>query len=403
MIIHLDESQQDAVKASVESRGHIITGGAGTGKTTIIKAIVEELDKRVILMAPTGKAAARLREATGFEAGTIHRELGWDGTAFRRRDTFSAPVIVDESSMVDSWLMSRLLSYMPPKLILVGDAAQLPPVGCGQPFHDLVKLRPDMVSTLTTCHRAKGAVHVAAQAIREGNVPEARMESGGETFKMIEGGGPERSLKALGEWIRKGAYDPAQDIILAPQYGEAAAKEGDLFNAATPLDGGIHSINRVVKAIVNPSKSETEKFTPGDRVIINKNFGTEDLWNGDLGTVTDIDTKGMPYVMLDRDKQRAEDLEDVQDRLLTKEQVREMGHAYALSVHKSQGSQFRRVFFVMFRKHAAMLSRSLIYTGVTRAREGCVILGELSAFYMGLNQMQGRRTVLQYLSRRAAA
>jgi len=400
--IVLDASQDKAVSLAVHGRFRIITGGAGTGKTTIIKAVADSLGRKVCLMAPTGKAAARLREATGYDAGTIHRELLYDGVAFRRRDPLSVPVIVDEGSMIEAALLAKVLEYNPPKLILVGDAAQLPPVGKGQPFHDLVKFRPDIVSELSTCHRAKGAVHVAAQAIRDGRIPEAVMQSGGETWKMYDTGGPERTVAKLAEWIGKGLYDPQQDIILAPRYGESEFVQADLIQSGTVADGGIHSLNRMAKGLLNPS-AESEKYRPGDRVIINKNFGKDDIWNGDLGTVSDIDAKGMPWVVLDRERVPDEDLVDQKPRLLTKEHVREMAHAYALSVHKSQGSQFRRVFFVCFRKHANMLSRALIYTAITRAREGAIVMGELAAFYRGINQVQGRVTVLQHLAGRAAA
>jgi exodeoxyribonuclease V alpha subunit len=313
----------------------------------------------------------------------------WDSAKFNRTAPFTVPVICDESSMVDSWLMSKVLEYTPPKLILVGDAAQLPPVGKGQPFHDLVKLRPDRVSTLTTCHRAKGAVHIAAQAIRDGRPPAKRSESGDEKWLMYDTGGPEQTVPVLRSWVEKGQFDPEQDIILAPQYGSS--------DEAEQVDGGIHALNRTVKAILNPAQ-DGEKFTTGDRIIINKNFGSVDLWNGDLGTITDIDAKGMPYVILDRDKAKREDLDQPKDRLLTKEQLKEMAHAYALSVHKSQGSQFRRVFFVVFKRHHMMLSRALIYTAVTRAREGCIVMGELGSFYRGLNIIEHKNTVLQYLA-----
>lgn len=401
-MISLDTSQTAAVEAALSGGDRVITGGAGTGKTTIIKTIAEQLDRRCVIVAPTGKAAARIRESTGFEAGTIHRELAWDGTAFLRREQFNVPVIIDESSMVDSWLMAKLLSFQPPKLILVGDTAQLPPVGRGQPFHDLVALRRDLVSTLTTCHRAKGAVHIAASAIREGKAPEARMESGGEVFRLQDTGGPEQTMAVLASWIKKGSLNPQQDVIVAPQYGSADApsQQMELGGSAigTESDGGIHAINRLAKSILNPAKAPDEKWRPGDRVLICKNFGKDDLWNGDLGTITAVDTKGLPYVLLDRDKQRAEDLEDARERHLTVEQARETTLAYCLSVHKAQGSQFRRVFFVCFRRHAAMLSRSLIYTAITRAREGCVVMGELSAFYRGLNVRQERKTVMQWLA-----
>jgi len=389
--INLDDSQRAAVDASLAEGDHIITGGAGTGKTTIIKAIYESLNKQAVMMAPTGKAAARLREATGYEARTIHSELTYDGTIFRRMAPFTSPVIIDEGSMIEAPLMAKLLEFRPPKLILVGDSAQLPPVGHGCPFHDLIDLMPERVSRLTTCHRAQGAVHLAASAIRKGEAPAERMESGGESFKIIDSGGTQTTATLLRGWLEKGLVDPERDIIIAPQYGSAEAAD----------DGGIHALNRLAKSILNPS-GDAEGFTIGDRVICVKNFSDADLWNGDLGTVVDISTQGLPEVSLDREASAPEDIEDGKTRFITKEQVKFLQLAYVLSVHKSQGSQFRRVIFVVHRAHSTMLTRALIYTAVTRARQGCAVIGEPAAFYKGLNNVERRRTVLQHLAGVAA-
>ena len=401
--MNLDASQIAALEVCAQPGDHVITGSAGTGKTTLIKAIAEAHEGRCLLMCPTGKAAARLRQATGISACTIHSALLWDGTAFRRQGKINCTVIVDETSMVDAWLMAKLISFEPPKLILVGDASQLPPVGKGQPFHDLCALRPDIVSTLTICHRAKGAVHMAAMAVRDGRAPEARLESGGESWSINETGNATPTLKKLEKWIVAGAYDPQRDIIISPQYGEKNADATPDFFATNEPDGGIHSINRMVKGLLNPSK-DGEKFSVGDRVICNKNFNADDLYNGDVGTVRAVDIKGNPHVLLDRDMAASPlDLEDdeVKARVLKREQTLQLAHAYALSVHKVQGSQARHVFFVVFRRHQRMLSRSLIYTAITRAREGCVVMGETSAFYKGLNVEQHRRTVFQHLSEKA--
>jgi exodeoxyribonuclease V alpha subunit len=395
--MNLDDSQLAAVEACNQDGDRVVTGGAGTGKTTLIKAIADQHGGRVILACPTGKAAARLREATGYNAKTIHSELLWDGTAFRRQGKIGIPVIIDEASMVESWLMAKLISFEPPKLILVGDASQLAPVGRGQPFHDLCALRPDIVSTLTICHRAKGAVHIAASAIRQGHAPEKRLESGGESWTIKETGDASRTMQQIETWIRAGMYDPTKDIIISPQYGSQESSNEQLLQSEP--DGGIYSINRMVKSILNPAQ-DGETFTPGDRVICLKNFGEADLWNGDIGTVKAVDTKGNPFVLLDRHAAKDIDLEDDEEKAipLTKEQTKQIAHAYALSVHKAQGSQFRRVFFVVFKRHSRMLSRSLIYTAVTRAREGCVVMGQTSAFYSGLNMQQTRRTVFQFLA-----
>ncbi len=376
-MIH-DASQESAIAAAVRSTDDVvITGGAGTGKSTCIKAIAEQLDGRVEIMAPTGKAAARVKEATGYPAYTIHRCLQWDGTKVNRHGDFKVPLIIDESSMIDSEIMATVLRFNPPKLILVGDQAQLAPVGRGQPFHDIINLRPEIVQNLTHCWRAQGAVHKAAQAIRAGTAPLTVDTSGGETWRMVESGGSESTIAKLLQWVQAGHYDPKQDVILSPRYGDGET------------DSGIFNINREVKKLLNPSD---EKWAVGDRVICNKNFGADDLWNGDLGFITDIDVSGQLWVQLDRDPS---------PRLMSKEQAKEFAHAYALSVHKSQGSQFRRVFVLIQRAHWFQLTRSLIYTAITRAQKGVCVMGEMSAFYHGINNDEKKNTVMQFVGRAA--
>jgi len=389
--MNFDSSQQAAIDGALRPGDCLITGGAGTGKSTIIKEIVEQLHPKPILLCPTGKAAARLKEATGTHAHTIHRELMWDGSDFHRRGHIKEPVIIDEASMVDAWLMARLLEFNPPKIILVGDAAQLPPVGRGAPFHDLLKLRPDITHELTHCWRAQGAVHIASQAIRRGACPEKNMKSGGESFRMIQTGPSVLTIEKLVEWTQQGLFDPLPseannwtgDIMLAPKYGSAEAEGDDATNQ------GIHAINRAIRAIVNPS---TDKWAVNDRVMCLKNFSDLDMWNGDLGTVTDIDIDDNLYVSLDRDPEHP--------KLCGKEQMREITHAYCLSVHKSQGSQFRRVFFISLMAHHRMLDRSLIYTAITRAREGVLVCGELQSFYKGINRRLNKKTIMPLLRAR---
>ncbi len=374
--ITYDESQQRAIDAAYMSDDDaIITGGAGVGKTTVIKEIAEKFDGNVTLLAPTGKAAARLKEATGFDAFTIHRELAWDGERIHRTWPFTNVVVVDESSMTDNWILRKLLEFNPPKLVLVGDPAQLPPVGHGQPFHDLIKLRPDIVYELTHCWRASGAVHKAAQAVRYGKRPLDRDVSGGETWRMMYTGDAERTTKKLIEWVEAGHYDSSQDVMLSPRYGKEE------------LDGGIDAINKAVKDVLNPSQA---KYAVNDRIIVTKNDSKNDNWNGDLATVVDMNMAAQLEIVLDRSGER---------KLLSKTAMRDVDLAYCLSVHKSQGSQWRRVFFVVLKKHWYQLSRSLIYTGITRAMQGVCVCGEPQAFFHGINQIKEKKTVLQYIGR----
>ncbi len=370
-----DKSQLEAIRRARLGQDVVITGAAGTGKTTLIGEIARNLDGECHIFAPTGKAAARLKEATGFFACTIHRGLGWDGEQFRNRDRLKKPVIVDESSMIDSWLMARLLERKPPQIILVGDAAQLPPVGRGQPFHDLVALRPDMTCVLDVCHRNSSAIHRAANLIRVGKAPATSEKAGGETWSMRETGAGKTTQETIVSWARKGAIDPMQDIIVSARYGD---EDGD--------GGEINSLNAALLPILNPERPKGETWAIGDRVICCRNFADLDLWNGDLATVDAVDVDGGIWLSLDRDGHQV--------RCVT-EHKRELKHAYCLSVHKAQGSQARRVIVVCLTKHWHMTSRALIYTAVTRAREGCVVVGQMKAFYRGINQEINRETVLQ--------
>ena len=374
-----DESQKEAIEKSLNSRFWIITGAAGTGKTTIINEIVENYSFDYEILAPTGKAAARLREITGKDASTIHRALRYDGDTFNRGAPFKGLVIVDEASMVDLALLAEIIKLKPKKLVLVGDFAQLPPVGAGQPFHDLIRSRPECVTTLQKCYRADGAIHIACNNIRDGKLPPAKLISGGEAWHIIETGGSESTMKYLYGWVKKGQYNPENDLLLSPRYG--SNENGD---------GGIDAINTMVKGILNPS---SDKYKEGDRILCLKNFAKDNMWNGDIGTVNDVTYNGRGigslWVIWDKDKSGAVEL--------TKEQVRETKLGYCLSVHKAQGSECRRVFMVVLNKHYYQLSRSLLYTGVTRAKEGVCILGEKQAVIRAINQVANKRTVLRHL------
>ena len=375
--MNFDASQQAAIDAAFNAQDCLITGGAGTGKSTLCKEIMRMKNGNADMCAPTGKAAARLKEVTDYPARTIHSFLQWDGERFRSSERITRPLIIDEASMIDSWLMAAIIERKPPQLILVGDAAQLPPVGKGQPFHDLLRLRPDITHTLDTCHRAQASVHKCANMVRRGEMPPAKDKAGGESWSLIETGNARATQARLLEWVKAGHFDPATDIILSPRHGDEDS------------DGDIRGINKGVMAIVNPH-DPGEDWKIGDRVINGKNVGADDYWNGDTGTVTAVDADGNPWVKLDRNRIAGE-------VLVSGEKLKELTHAWCLSVHKAQGSQFRRVFFVCLWKHQFMLDRSLIYTAVTRAREGCCVCGEVGAFVEGIGRVKAKKTVLQAL------
>jgi exodeoxyribonuclease V alpha subunit len=393
-----DQSQLSAIESAITCGFRIITGGAGTGKTTIIESIASKLKAKrqdVVLCAFAGKAAARLREATGFDATTIHRMLGYMGDlGFTRPPMPDTTVIMDEASMVSSDLLFEIVFRTPKRLILVGDHAQLPPVGCGQPFHDLIRLRPGDVSTLTTCYRNTEAVFKAATAIRAGDMPLGSDVTPGEKWQIIGVGGPDATHAWVLDRVKAGDVDFSQDVILACRNGENENQKA-----------AVESLNRDIAAIVNP-RADGEKLKVGDRVINTKNFADIDCWNGTTGSIQAIDVDRQIWIKLDVPvldfNASLETGESVyKDTVLfTRDRVKHLQLAYALTVHKSQGSQYRKVFFLcLCRDQAVLLDRNMIYTAVTRARQECTVVGEIRALQDGIRTEKTKNTVLQELAR----
>jgi len=381
--MNLDPSQIAAVDRACVANT-IITGGAGYGKTTIIRNILNRTPGAQLL-APTGKAARRMSDLTGYPASTIHSALQWNGAQFMRspKKPLEAPtIIIDEASMVESWLLFHLLQRTIAHIILVGDDAQLPPVGPGQPFHDLIQIRPDIVARLDKCHRAHAAIHIASAAIRAGTLPPPELRSDSEFWKIAEAGTPAHAMRTIGRWLGAGKFDPAQDVFLAPSYG------ADAEDVAK-----IHSINQMVKKYFLGDTGND--FDVNDRVMICKNFGPEDLWNGDTGQIVAINK--YPEIILDRERT---EVQHCPTRKLSAAQTRELTLAYCLSVHKSQGSQYRRVFFVCLPHSRYMLDRKLVYTAITRAQSACIVLGHTPTFAAAIKRVKERPTCLRELDGR---
>jgi exodeoxyribonuclease V alpha subunit len=374
-----------------------VSGGAGTGKTTIAKAIGHKLNDAgytVLFCAPTGKAAARLREATGFSASTIHSMLVYNGMGFSLGE-FDAKtaVLCDEASMVDSSLMYEIVKRNPAKLILTGDASQLPPVGPGAPFADLLTLRKNCAVNLEICYRSTAAVCAAGNKIRVGEYPGRVAESGGERWEHVLSPNADAAQETILEMVRAGAIEFAdgKDIILVPKNGEQ--NEDGVYAPCTR-----HGLNRAIKDIINPAE-DGEKWTIGDRIICLKNFSAEDVWNGTTGTIVAIDSEKAIWVQTDTptlDPNTGE----YRDRVLfNREMIYEMDLAYCLSVHKSQGSQYRRVVFAALSRDAhVMLNRQLLYTAVTRTKQNCIVIGDTPAFMSALRSVASRSTVMQQIA-----
>ena len=399
--MQFDAAQTRAITHACTAPLSIVTGGAGTGKTSIIKAITERLEaagETVSLAAFAGKAAARVREACQHPASTIHRLLGYNGKAYMLDTLAGVSVIVDESSMVDAALLAEIVRRKPRRLVLVGDQAQLPPVGRGQPFHDLIQLRPDLVSELTTCYRATEAVFQAATAIRAGGRPPMQATSDGERWTMTNTGGAARTQAQILQWVEAGAFDFEQDVILVARNGESDAD---------PCT--VRGLNKAIVDAISPRDGK-RKFNTGDRVINVKNLPALDVWNGTTGTVHAVDQDGGIWVRTDIpviDWTRTKDVSApvyTDHVLFGRDKRAHLQLAYALTVHKSQGSQYRRVLMACFMRDVfCLLDRALLYTGVTRTKQACCVVGELGAVWTAIDKVNHKRTIIQELAAAGAA
>ena len=386
-------------RATNGDRVTLISGGAGTGKTTIASEICDRLEKAgesPILCAFAGKAAARLREATQRPASTIHRMLGFNGSIFQAADDSLSgkSVLIDEASMLESHLLSEIIKRKPRRLILIGDHAQLPPVGKGQPYHDMIALRKDMSVNLTRCYRNKEAIFQAASDIRIGVCPTAQITTPGESWAMINTGDAKRTQDTILTWIfnDNAGWDWEQDIVLVPRNGD------DDDSAST-----VRGLNFAIANRIHP-RDEKTKFVVGDRVINGKNLPQIDMWNGSTGAISAIDIDGGIWVKTDCqviDASRSTPEKTVYtDRVLFGKSIRgNLSLAYALTTHKAQGSQYRRVIVLCLdRDTHCLLDRSWVYTAVTRAREAAVVVGQVSAFRAAIQKVAEKHTVIQELA-----
>ncbi len=366
---HLSELQKYAVTTALQSGLMVLTGGPGTGKTTTVEAIVqahEELELRVTLCAPTGRAAKRMSEASGREASTIHRLLEWSpATGSFNRDATSPLdtdlVLVDEASMLDLMLARALLDAVPPSasLVLVGDVDQLPPVGAGQVLRELIRSERAPVVRLDRVFRQaqKSAIVRGAHSILHGRLPQPtpRGEQGPGDLFLIRSREPaavvERLLSTLARIPKAYGLDARRDVqVLVPM------RRGSL---------GTERLNEVLQAELNPTTASARAvFRPGDKVMQLRNDYEREVFNGDIGWVQRVED-GVTYVNFDSGLRSYES--DALDALTL---------SYASTIHKSQGSEFPAVVVVMHGAHHVLLSRALLYTAVTRAKRLAVIVGD---------------------------
>ena len=399
LTIKLSTEQLKALEAILSHRAVVITGGPGTGKTTLIRsvnAIFETLSKQILLAAPTGRAARRLSEITGREARTIHKALGYNfetGHFDRHPDNpiEADALIVDEASMVDTLLMFHLLRAMPltAHLVLVGDIFQLPPVGPGNVLADIIASSKIPAYYLNQIFRQsqESPIIMNAHRVRQGNPlnltpltdPDAVSE-----FCFLEEHHPQKVVDVIVELStriipQRFSLDPFSDIqVLSPMHKGAA---------------GIINLNQVLQKVLNPNPAGIENmggtFRPGDKVMHLKNNYQKDVFNGDIGVISAMDKKnGLLSV-------------DYDGRLVPYEmtEMDELTLAYAISVHKSQGSEYPAVIVPLTTQHFPLLQRNLLYTAMTRGEKVVVLVGSTKALQLALLNDKPRRRLSRLADR----
>ena len=378
--IHLDDVQRASVLSLLSSKASVLTGGPGTGKTTLmvfVATLLQRVGRRVTIAAPTGRAAKRIQEATGFEAKTLHRLLEYmPGKEIFNRNRMNPletdTLIVDEGSMVDLFLFYRLLDALPPaaQLIFVGDHYQLPSVGPGAVFKDMVQSEALPTLLLKTLYRQdeKSLIPLNAQKIKAGDEPllPARNREEIGDFYFLSPGDEERVQQVVVDlYCRRlpGRFqvDPLSDDvqILAPLYRG---------------DAGVTALNKKIQESLNPAGKRVKvgegiELRSGDKVMQIKNDYDKEVFNGDIGRLVDVDGTEQSGDVL-YGKRRVH---------YAPGELAELVPAYALSIHKSQGSEYPIVVLVLMRSHGLMLQRNLIYTAITRAKKMVIFVGEREA------------------------
>ena len=387
--------QRTAILTAIRSPMTVITGGPGTGKTTIIQGLLEvyrtvlrkgpkTLKESVGLMAPTGRAAKRMKEILGLDAKTIHRHLGFTFEGFFSHDAADPlpfdMIVVDEASMIDLFLARRLFDAVMTgtKVVIVGDVDQLPSVGPGMVLSDLIASDVVPVVRLTEIHRQAKESHIIslARAVNAQIVTQDDLVSSSDVY--FYKCHPDRIKDVLSSQIQgavKRGFSLSEDIqVLAPMY------RGDL---------GIDALNSHLKDVFNPGTGPDmtygdKRFHRGDKVIQLQNDIEKNVMNGDIGVVRTIgeDAEGTAYMSVDYDDNTV---------VYHKADLENVALAYAVSIHKAQGSEYRIVMMPMVRGYQHMLRKELIYTAITRSREILVILGDIRLLPYAANRIYERR------------
>lgn len=371
--IDYDDVQLAAIRQAVTSKVMVLIGGPGTGKTTTTQGIIAALKKaglRVLLAAPTGRAAKRMSEATGMDAKTIHRLLEYNPQdGYKRNDENPLDgdaLIVDECSMIDILLMNNLMKAVPVtmRLVLVGDIDQLPSVGAGNVLRDIIDSQKIPVVRLTRIFRQaqKSRIVMSAHAINQGRFPD--MSNGRDTdFFFMKEEDPERVAATVVRLVKE---------RLPRAYGQRP----DKIQVLTPMQRGIvgaANLNLSLQEALNPSGPSLNRggytYRQADRVMQVRNNYDKEVFNGDLGYVESVNTEDRTLTV-DFDGRSVEyDVTELDELTL----------AYATTIHKAQGSEYPIVVMPVLMTHFVMLQRNLIYTGITRAKKICVLIGAMKA------------------------
>ena len=378
------EKQLEALRTALESKVMVVTGGPGTGKTTIIRALLAVLERaglKFLLAAPTGRAAKRMQEAGGHEARTMHRLLEYSPREGEFKRNQGNPLechwlILDEASMIDALLMYHLLKALPPSssLVLVGDADQLPSVGPGCVLKDIITSGRVPVVELNEVFRQAEASQIVINAhrINIGLMPVGREEG---DFYFIRQEDPEEVLRLILKLCRERiparfGLDPVEEIqVLSPMH-------------RGPV--GVSNLNRVLQEALNPNRVELvqgeRRFRPGDKVMQVRNNYDKEVFNGDIGRVERIDMETRSVEVRYEDRRVSYGTTELDEITL----------AYAVSVHKSQGSEFPAVIIPVLTQHYLLLQRNLIYTAVTRGKRLVVLVGTKKALAIALKNKDTR-------------
>ncbi|MBD3231842.1 ATP-dependent RecD-like DNA helicase [Candidatus Dependentiae bacterium] len=387
--VQLNEEQQKGILSCLQKKVTIITGGPGTGKTTLIKKLLEVLNKynfKFKLAAPTGRAAKRMFEGTGYNTETLHRLLEFNPTImnFNKNEQNALDLdflIVDEASMIDVFLMHALLKAIPLKahVVFLGDIDQLPSVGAGNILNDFISSQIIPTTKLTQIFRQaqNSLIIVNAHKINKGEFPTSSNICKKKDFFYIKEDNAENTFSILHKiyktTLTKYNILPSNCVVL------------------TPMNRGIvgtQRINQELQSILNPETTNCKQISRfgqvyrlGDRVMQIRNNYDKFIFNGDLGTINEINHIDQKIFINFGDRILEYDFAELDEIILS----------YAISIHKSQGSEFGAVIIPIFMQHFILLQRNLIYTAVTRAKKLCILIGQPKAIAMGIKNNKGTK------------